>query len=858
MAAAFQHFAGLYDVAYKARRLDTLIKECVPDEERPFRNYSNIDRLLTEIRTHRLLSEPELDEADKVDPKTRERWRRAVDLWIERLLALTLSSEPDKCWFGISFLGLTCEACSSKRFEASYALWFQNLLLHVQVPAASDIVKAALCSSLSDLFTRLALGDFPDGKKEGVSFAGKLVQPLLKLLSESNSEDVLEGAVRLICTLLAFLPTSIHRHNEAFEASIVSNLVSEKNSDKSRTLAHCLAELPKCKGDETTWCFMMQKLLISVNLHLKYVFQGLEEDSICDEAIRRLVPGMDHPPLLGGQKVSKEAAESASKNLLLCCKEMITSSYPVQVTVPVHSILALIERVLMVDGSLAKSSFPFITVMQQESICSQLPVLHEHCLDLLTALMKLISSQLLPHSSIIVRLLLEYFNRCALPALRTKIYCNLQTMLTSMGAGLAVYISKNVIKNASADLDSLLSSVDGRLSNASNLISKESLLVPCNRKRKHSAAAESRDQQHSRVGFEVKAPSAASLSVMIAALEALQALLSAGGVSKDDNLQSQVDNLLMAVANAACKGGWAKEVVDTDSPNMHASTWADFQLASLKALKTSFLSSTRVRPPHLAQGLELFRRGELEVGTKIAKVCADALPSLEVLIHPRARAVADFEPVDNNYVADTNYKLLENVNSAYQKVNTARTGLDEPDPADDDYLYRSWLENHEEEADILLADFTKNEDNIKQPLHMLECPQAETSTGQTNDDMASADRAQTEMAVSVGTKKATENTDEVMLEQEQDQGAVLHEGPSSYSILTVERLGSTGQLPNNNSSLSSQTSNQTSSALHADDGFHAAAATATTQTFQLFKLDNSDDMDSFPDIVDAEPDSDSD
>ncbi|KAL9676718.1 hypothetical protein QQ045_004935 [Rhodiola kirilowii] len=838
MAASFDHFKDMNDVMFKARRLGTLIKECVPDEQH---SIGDVNRILNEIRTHHLLSE---FEADSIDTKSRERWKRAVDLWEERLLALLSSDSPDKCWFGISFLGLTCELCSSKRFEASYTSWFQKLLPLVQLPGASDSVKAALWCSLSDMLTRLALSHFPDGKRDAISFSGKLVQPLLKFLDETKLGDAMEGAVQLLCTLLNFFPTSVHRYIDAFESSLVANLLLEKDSDKLRTLAKCLAQLPKSKGDDSSWSSMMQKLLISINLHLKDAFQGLEEDCMCDEAIRRLVPpGVERQLPLGGHRGSAEAAESASKNLLLCCLEMLTSSYSAPVTVPVESLLALIERVLMVDGSLAKSAYPFITVMQQECICSQLLILHEHCFDLLKILMTTIGSQLLPHISKIVRLLEEYLNRCALPGLRVKVYSNLRIMLDSMGSGLAVYISNIVMKNASADLQPFFRSVEGRLSKNLKMVSKEPLLVPCKGKRKHSAATESPNHQRG-VGCEAKAHSEESLTVMIAALKALRALLFAGGVSKDEKLQLQVHELLINVANAACKGGWAKEAIYTNSPNTLASTVEDFQVASLIALQASFLSSTRVQPPHFSQGIELFRRGQLEVGTEIAKVCAVALGSLEVLIHPRARTVADFD----------------NSRSAYQKGNIMGMGIDEPD-AYEDNLYRSWLEN-EDEAEIPTVDSNNKEDSVKQPLQNAECPQPEKFSSELDDTRPSADGAQTVMAVDVGTEKVTETTDEVMTERKQLQEPVSLEGPSSPGVPLVGVM-SASQLPTDNASVSPM--KNPTSALHADQVYSSTttttttvASTATTKMFELYKLDNADDMDSFPDIVDADPDSDSD
>jgi len=42
-------------------------------------------------------------------------------------------------------------------------------------------------------------------------------------------------------------------------------------------LIHCLASLPKSKGDEDRWSVMMQKILISINEQLNFTFEGVEE-----------------------------------------------------------------------------------------------------------------------------------------------------------------------------------------------------------------------------------------------------------------------------------------------------------------------------------------------------------------------------------------------------------------------------------------------------------------------------------------------------------------------------------------------------------------------------------------------------
>lgn len=55
---------------------------------------------------------------------------------------------------------------------------------------------------------------------------------------------------------------------------------------------------------------------------------------------------------------------------------------------PIHGLISLIERVLMVDGTLLLSSYAFITTMKHEFICSEIPLLQLHSLEILAAAVK--------------------------------------------------------------------------------------------------------------------------------------------------------------------------------------------------------------------------------------------------------------------------------------------------------------------------------------------------------------------------------------------------------------------------------------------------------------------------------------
>lgn len=134
-------------------------------------------------------------------------------------------------------------------------------------------------------------------------------------------------------------------------------------------LTHCLALLPKSKGDEESWSVMMQKILILINDQLNLALQGLEEgrywrylfhnshswkvvgnhlfpciaETMRNAFIRLLVlPGKQPPPPLGGyisteeanNKETKRSEQSLMSNvsiLLPGCCMLLTNTYPVKV-----------------------------------------------------------------------------------------------------------------------------------------------------------------------------------------------------------------------------------------------------------------------------------------------------------------------------------------------------------------------------------------------------------------------------------------------------------------------------------------------------------------------------------------------
>lgn len=637
---------------------------------------TEVASILEVVRTHGLLTEDLPGRGALVNPKLAEAWRAAVDAWVERVVALVESDSTYSCWLGTCFLGVTFQECRNDRFAESHSIWFEKILSNLKQSSSFQLVIVISCTSMSDLFVRLA--KFSNLKKEGSSFAGRVVEPVLRLLNQNGL--VADEAIDLLRTVIKLYPSSVNRHYNKVESAIAAKIMS--NVKPSEKFARTLALLPSVRVSEDSWSLMIRRILIVVNNLLNDAFIGLEEEKKGHDIMLLLVPpGTDPLPTLGDEVMPGGNVHIMKKfrvftvptisALTLCCSVMLTSYYPVQVNVPIHALIALMRRVLLVDGSLHNKLFPSTTSLHQELICFDLPSLHSTFLDLLNATIKGMRSQLLPHGASIIRLITEYFKIAKLPTLRTKTYSILQLLLTSMGVGTSLHLLEATVRNAVADLND-----DGEINmtmintNSSQLTNESSSKVYSKKRKQEPQMQNSTISGSEKVAISPRKRKGSSIpiaskgvapestgdvtlstphSVKIAALETLEVLLNVGGSLRMDRWRSEVDMLLINVARSACGmgGSYEQKPSTFGEPNI-----SDFQLASLKGLLASFLSS-HARPPYLANGIELFRKGKLEIGTKVAEFCSHALLALDVLVHPRALSLERTVPASSgfNYTA---------------------------------------------------------------------------------------------------------------------------------------------------------------------------------------------------------------
>ncbi|KAE8724854.1 40S ribosomal protein S9 [Hibiscus syriacus] len=561
-------YHDVYDVKSKPRMLKYLMNDQIPNETNPSPQHCDLQRVVNAIRNLGLLSESFPRETDS---KIAVDWSVAVDSWLDCVLSLV--SSPRESLFNSVTVAKSLDRNMFTRGDLSR----MQLQSATCMPASDYIsIKVATFASLSDLLKRL--GKHSEIKKDVTAHAGKLVQPVLDLLLDNEfSEVVMEGALAVLCIVIDLFPASFLPHYEKAEAVIVSKIVSGQcSSNMMKSYAYFLASLPKSRGDKDS---CTRKSSIS---------KSKEVQAIVD---------MHNPHTnallqLNANKFLSSSGDCSGSSIVNSCKESANGEW------------------------LVFSSFIEVHGNHAGRICLQSSKEHPGML--------LGLGQLLPHAGYIIRVLNDCLKQCALPLLRTKLYFIIRTLLISIGIGAALQIAEELTISALFDLDA------SWYLNRQKSATVETPMQPADRKRKHAAIdplQENRDMDYSDLQNK---SSTSPLSLKIAALKALQTLLTMGGVLRS-NLRPSVDDLLMNVVENVYDGKWRNdeesEVMSTDGP--------DILLAALHALLASLLSQPSVSQHHLIKGFELFRKGKQEAGTKIADFCGLALLALENVMNPR-------------------------------------------------------------------------------------------------------------------------------------------------------------------------------------------------------------------------------
>lgn len=256
--------------------------------------------------------------------------------------------------------------------------------------------------------------------------------------------------------------------------------------------------------------------------------------------------------------------------------------------------------------------------------------------------------------------------------------------------------------------------------------------------------------------------------------------------------------------------------------------------------------------------------GKQETSTKLADFCAHALLALEVLIHPRALPVEDFTFA--NRISDGVHKCQEKIYSGNPKYITpfssGANGMGQNDlDSDHDDLCDSWLENGKE-AEATASDAGETIKYVEMiPSETLAaCQDIKLLDNGSDKGILEESKQNPEVAAKADMEEIQRGGDEIMTEssqhpertpQNQDPvSARLSSVPATIDVSTGAQIALDKITPDNG-----MDTDQDVLGARTDVGTPIASTSDRTVDFTS-EMDHESDMEPFPDIVDADPDSD--
>ncbi|GJP56975.1 hypothetical protein CLOM_g16025 [Closterium sp. NIES-68] len=296
---------------------------------------------------------------------------------------------------------------------------------------------------------------------------------------------------------------------------------------------------------------------------------------------------------------------------------------------------------------------------RQLALCVELPALQCAGLRIMLAVLQGVRNHILPHAATISHTLVSAFRRSAaagddattLP-FKALLYRTATQYLYALGAGMMTQIAPIVVGRGITDLKqavpALFSPTNQRSPGGSMAFDAAPNAVGGSG-RVGGGGGGGAGGGASGAGVISGSQCLQSADLQIAILEALEALLVAGGPLLPEHWRMEVDAALTCTAAIALGTGGYDSGFNSGYNSGYNSTshaqmpWTpasdrairSLQLAACHALLASLLAPCKYRPPYLGQALRIFRQGRQQMATEVAAFCSFALLALEPVLHPR-------------------------------------------------------------------------------------------------------------------------------------------------------------------------------------------------------------------------------
>lgn len=534
---------------------------------------------------------------------------------------------------------------------------------------AGDSTAVATCTAaaraLSVLLTQLlSFIDLQGVKREVSGIAAKAVPQLPVLLDAKLPSDCVSSALSLLESILKCVPATLRQQAMVVRKALTELLLTVcSSSSRSSSTGHggstmalsdalsagiagCLAALPRVTADAATWSELARQLLLCAHDACDFIMMGLEPPPVDAqyrsylEPAGQLQPGQPQtllpylpwqPPPPARSDGTAPAATASTKQpqpaigllstVLQSLEQLLTSSYPVAVPVPSHSVALLAARLVRCDlsGSLAAGAVASSSTMLHDLQLLQ-PWLQITGWKLLQLVLGVAQDQLLPQQGVLVRVAREGLRSLRLGGaqmlaatpcfVRQQLYVTCSQLLTAFGFTPLRQLATDILGCSLVEIYGVAATARDKTTAKGSAAAKNPGAPKSKRQKTQADGGLGLGQFDPETGLTAVATAAHSQKLAVAdagdlaaqavAVEMLGSMLIVGGAVLPAEIRAHADSAVFHIAHT-CQAAAARISADPAAGALSAAAIKQLQLAAYDALLASILSPCGHRPPYISQ-----------------------------------------------------------------------------------------------------------------------------------------------------------------------------------------------------------------------------------------------------------------
>ncbi|CAO3625955.1 unnamed protein product [Cunninghamella echinulata] len=539
------------------------------------------------------------------DLDTSEEMSIARRKWTVRLNALIQSKYPSTRWSTIILIKKTCEQSPNTLFTHIRS-WTNQLLGLISKPENPVVHKIAI-ETLSYIFTYTS--NKPELQREiTIPNLSRFCNTLFTL---GQTEELLPTVLLILKNTIIHFPSQ-SRHIADPCIKLILNCIDGSSSFNSSVVlaaGHCLSALHRIPGKTSSsdqWKTIILNLIGSVHICLNQLFNTVDEEYEISD-ITTVYPFVNFSP---DYVVSFPMILRRIQSLIECITICLGSQTLSLVSVPIAQIVELLCRIYNVfDGSLMRE---FKDKKEFTALMTSLPTLHYNANKLLSSFLFSSGRHLLKYDDLFSRILIRLLNEYETQRfIKVSIYNNITLCLQYFGYTFGEKLCKPLISSILKDIQLTSQKVTDSAPNQTKDSSK---------KRKRNGLTNSDVLTTSST-----ITAASSYDIQMAALDALNSLISCFGSSMDLYSRNLVDsNVISRILYAT------QTSLDL--------TLEEEQLIKEKlynCLLVSIMNPIEVQASILPHAIRIFSAGLNEQNHKLQMICKHGLDICDLIIHPR-------------------------------------------------------------------------------------------------------------------------------------------------------------------------------------------------------------------------------